>query len=259
MTQEHEVAIVTGAKEGGIGFATAKKLAQRFGDGGIVHLTARDGRDAIAGRDTLRREGLSVISHKLDVTRQVDVDRIMEKISRDGSPTILVDAAVIFDSEDRGEKITRVSMDSVRKTFEVNTLGVLRMIQAVIPGMVAAGYGRIVEVVGSWGKNTRALEELHGRGGAYGMSKAADIYLVASVASQMEKQGYNDVRINGVDPGKVRTNMNPGGTLLPDEAAVYVEALTRPEVSTSGVLYVGSQVGDYGTYVRNDGALAHPR
>ncbi len=214
--ENFRVSVVTGAKQGGIGFEVARQLAQE----GVVYLTAHRREDAIAAARILESEGCTIDADKLDVTDQRDVERIINKaVARDRRVNTLINSAAVFPDDDRNQKITRVLPSTVREIFEVNTLGTLRMIQAVLPGMEGENFGRIVQVFGSWGSYARAFEELGGRGGGYGLAKAAETYLVPAVAADLLNRGFTDILINAVDPGKVKTNMNPGGQRSSQEAA----------------------------------------
>ncbi len=171
--------------------------------------------------------------------------------ARNGGANVLVNCAVVFPQEDRNVKASTVSIDVIRQELEVNTLGSVNMTQAVLPAMQEANYGRIVQMFGSWGSYKRALEEVGAKGGAgYGMSKAAELYYLASLAGEL-KRTHNGVLINALDPGKVKTNMNPGGDRLPEEVAAKVVALATLPIgsSTSGMVFRGETAVPFDSYL----------
>ena len=246
-TMEGRSAIVTGCREGGTGIEVAKLLLQDM----PVYLTAHNKNDAYVAAKKLENFG-EVLPSGLDVTDQQAVNKLAKKVySRHGGANVLVNCAVIFPEEDRGVKASKVSINVIRRELEVNTLGSVRMTQAVLPAMQEANYGRIVQMFGSWGSYERALKEVGAKGGAgYGMSKAAELYFLASLAGEL-KNTHDGVLINAVDPGKVKTNMNPGGDRLPEEVAAEVVSLATLPIgsSTSGMVFRGETAVPFDSYV----------
>lgn len=156
-------------------------------------------------------------------------------MKRYGPVTGLVNTAV---KDDLRQTITEVSISEAEDVMNVNALGPLRVIRSVLPGMQEGGengegFGRIAVVYGTWSNYERA-NELKGRGGAYGAAKSAETYLVKAFARDLEVRGFTDILINAVDPGKVGTNMNPGGPRPPEEAA--------PEILQLIMLPKGSKI-----------------
>src|SRR3989338_7330176 len=130
-----KVAVITGANKG-IGFEVARQLAK---SGIFIVLTSRDeqkGREAV---DTLKEEGLVACYHPLDVSSDESVRIFAEHIQEGiGKIDILVNNAGIFPEQqgntgnfDSVLSIFDVSLDMIRKAFETNTLGAVRMIRAL--------------------------------------------------------------------------------------------------------------------------------
>ena len=89
-------------------------------------------------------------------------------------------------------------IDLVMHTFATNTVGALRMIEAIIPGMRARGYGRVVNLSSGAGQ----LSDMGSGFPAYRMSKAALNALTRMTAAEL---GSGNVKINAMCPGWVRT------------------------------------------------------
>lgn len=213
--------LITGGREGGIGFAVARAYGKFMGDSGVVHLTAHREQDAVAAARILEREGFCVEPYGMDVTNLGQIETVVDRIFKGyGAVTGLLNTAVL---DDLKQTITEVPIAEAEDIFNVNAMGPFRVIRSVLPGMQAAGhngegFGRIAVVYGTWSNYERA-NELRGKGGIYGAAKSAEAYLVKAFARDLEMGGFTDILINAVDPGKVGTNMNPGGLRQPDEVA----------------------------------------
>lgn len=193
---DNRVAVVTGANRG-MGLETCRQLAER---GMVVVLTSRDetkGREAVA---SLAADDLTVEYHQLDITDAASVAALAAYVEeRHGRIDVLVNnAGAALDEE--GVDSVATSPDTVRASFEVNTLGALRCCQAFIPLMKKAGYGRIVNVSSGMGQ----LTEMNGKHLGYRVSKAA-LNAVTKVLSQ-DLAGSN-IKVNSVCPGHVATDM----------------------------------------------------
>ena len=87
-----------------------------------------------------------------------------------------------------------------QRVFDVNLNGTLHFCRAVLPGMIAAGGGCIVNV-----SSTTAKTPHRNAAPAYGASKAAVNYLTMHLAREMAPHG---IRVNAVCPGPVETDMS---------------------------------------------------
>src|SRR3954454_21068556 len=125
--------LVTGCSSG-IGRATAERLAVR---GYTVYATARRP-EAIAD---LEARGCRVLA--LDVT---DEDSMQAAVATVVDEQGAVGALVNNAGYSQSGAIEEVPLDEVRRQFETNVFGLVRMCQLVLPGMRAQGHGRIVNV-----------------------------------------------------------------------------------------------------------------
>ena len=222
-------ALVTGANRG-LGFEASRQLARA---GYRVLLAARDPGKAEAAAKRLRGEKLEALALELDVTS----DATFAQLKAIGTVDALVNnAGVMLESDDNplaAGLLSRSALDVapalVRETFETNTLGAYRVIQAVAPGMRERGYGRIVNVSSGLGQ----LDDMGGGYPAYRVSKTALNALTRIFASELRGTG---VLVNSVCPGWVKTDMGgPQAKLAPEEGVkTIVWAATLPDDGPTG-------------------------
>jgi NAD(P)-dependent dehydrogenase (short-subunit alcohol dehydrogenase family) len=197
------VALVTGANRG-LGRAVAVGLA-RLGARVLVGARERAAGDRVAA--ALRAEGLAAETLVLDVADEAGLARAAGALA---SVDVLVNNAAIL--TDEGVPGLEVSPATLRRTFEVNTLGAIALVQRVAPGMRTRGYGRIVNVSSDWG----SLAMMASHQLAYRMSKAALNAATRVLADELRGSG---VLVNAVHPGWVRTDMGGADARLEPEAA----------------------------------------
>lgn len=190
---EGQAAIVTGASRG-IGRAIAVKLAEQ-GANVVVHGTNIALLEEVAEAVRAHGTGAEVIAG--DVTdpaiAQAAIDRADAAF---GGADILVNNAGI---NTRAATLD-MPLDDWHRVMDVNLNGTLYFCRAALPGMIARGYGRIVNVT-----STRAKTPHLNAAPAYGASKAAVNYLTMHLAQEMAGKG---IRVNAVCPGPVETDMS---------------------------------------------------
>ena len=175
--------LITGCSTG-IGRATATRLARLDHD---VWATARDP----ATLKDLERAGCHTIA--LDVTDEASMRTAVAAVEADrGHVRGLVNNAGYSQSG----PVEEISPASLRRQFETNVFGAVRLCQLVLPGMRAAGAGRIVNLSSMGGRMT-----LPG-GGAYHATKYA--LEAFSDALRYETKGFG-VQVVLIEPGPVNT------------------------------------------------------
>ncbi len=175
--------LITGCSSG-IGEETARRLA---GKGWTVYATAR------------RPEQLAELAElgcrtlALDVT---DDDSMRAAVKTVEAEQDAVGALVNNAGYSLSGAVETLPMDEIRREFETNVFGLVRMCQLVLPGMRRSGRGRIVNVSSMGGKLTFP------GGGAYHASKYA--VEAFSDALRFEVAGFG-VRVSVVEPGLILT------------------------------------------------------
>lgn len=211
------VVLVTGCSSG-IGLATARRLAD---EGWTVVATAR------------RVETLAPLAHPnirpmaLDVTDEASMHAVVDVIERDhGAVGVLVNNAGYSQSG----PVEEVPPDRVRRQFETNVFGPLRLTQLVLPGMRRQGWGRIVNLSSMGGVLTFP------GGGVYHATKYAVEAL--SDALRFEVRGFG-VDVIVIQPGLIRTGFTTAAMTAMDgvtpPSGVYAgfsEAVARATVES---------------------------
>jgi NAD(P)-dependent dehydrogenase (short-subunit alcohol dehydrogenase family) len=185
-----QAVLITGCSSG-IGRATAERLAGR---GFAVYATARRP-EAIAD---LEARGCRILA--LDVTDEASMQAAVETVTAEhGAVGALVNNAGYSQSG----AIEEVPLDDVRRQFETNVFGLVRMCQLVLPGMRAQNSGRIVNV-SSMGANFTFPG-----GGLYHATK----YAVEAIsdALRFEVAGFG-IHVVIVQPGLIRTHFADAAT-----------------------------------------------
>ena len=223
------VALVTGAA-GGIGAAVAVRLAA---DGFTVACLDLDG------------DGAAKVAAGLDGALAV-----AEVRATVGEVTVLVNAAGYFVRHD----VPELSVQEWRRFMDVNAMGPFLTCREVLPAMIGAGSGSIVNVVSTAGV----------RGGrqraAYCASKGALLQLTRSLAVDHGRQG---IRVNAVCPGLIDTPMadwirHDDAAMAEFDASLPAGRIGTPEEVADVVSFLVGRSSTYmhGATVMVDGGIS---
>lgn len=209
-------AVVTGASSG-IGAATARALAR---EGYRVIAAARrvDRLTALAAEDP------RIEARALDVTDDASVAALAESLADEDVTLLVANAGGAFDAA----TVANADVEAWSRAYEVNVLGAVRTVQALLPRLIASGRGLVV-LMGS-----TAGRVAYENGGSYVAAKHA----VAAVAGTLRLELCGEpVRVTEIAPGMVRTDefaVNRFGGDAERAAAVYAgvaEPLSADDVA----------------------------
>ncbi|MGW3568639.1 SDR family NAD(P)-dependent oxidoreductase [Streptomyces sp. NPDC000941] len=178
-----------------------------------------------------RKPTLGALQH---VTSPTSINHaVRQGIERSGRIDVLVnDAGVALDGSQRA---IGADYRIVQETWETNLLGTWRVADAVIPHMVTAGYGRVVNLSSNLASLTEMTEDQEP---AYRVSKAAVSALTRVLAADLRETG---VLVNAASPGWTRTDM--GGPRAPRsveqgaDTPVWLATLPPGDTTTGGLFY----------------------
>lgn len=185
------VAVITGAARG-IGYAAARRALQ---SGAVVSLWDADGPKLEGARQALSAMG-SVSSEQVELTDAASVAAAATStVSKHGAIHVLVNNAGITG----GNGLTwELDPEMWRRVLEVNLVGSFLACRAVIPHMLTAGYGRIVNVASIAGKEGNPTAS------HYSASKAGLIGFTKSLGKELATR---NVVVNCITPAAAKTEI----------------------------------------------------
>ncbi|CAB3229372.1 unnamed protein product [Arctia plantaginis] len=242
-----KIAVVTGANKG-LGYAIVKGLCQKYD--GIVYLTARDENRGKQAIKTLNEIGLKPVFHQLDVSDSNSVEKFADFIkSKHGGFDVLVNNAAILEWD-----AVYPTYEVAKRNIDVNYKSLLTIEKYLYP-LLRDG-ARVVNISSACGhlsniKNKRWIETLmdpdltteqinefvneylesvknktfnkndFADDGKHAEHRVSKIALTALTMVQQRK--YENISINAVHPGHIKTDMaHGGGEVDADEAAKVV-------------------------------------
>ena len=237
---DQRIAVVTGANRG-IGLAICEALGA---EGYKVVLGSRDEARGEAAAATLRAAGHDVVARRLDVDDAAGIARLGDWVRAElGRCDALVNNAGIFTDPAVGDQFAgwdamgeasalKASIDTLRENLETHAYGPLLLCQALVPLMLEAGYGRVVNVSSGWG-------QFDGMGGGMPGYRLGKVALNAVTKLLSVELAGTGVLINAMSPGWVRTDMGgEGANRSPAEGAdTAVWLATLPDDGPSGGLF----------------------
>jgi NAD(P)-dependent dehydrogenase (short-subunit alcohol dehydrogenase family) len=191
MAAEERVAVVTGAASG-MGQAIARRLAAGGDRVALLDLRAEE---VLRAAEDLREAGATAIGVGADVTERDAVDAALGKVRAELGPVGIMITAAGLDAFERFGEITPGSWERV---LGVNLTGTFHCLQAALPDMLEAGWGRIVTISSS-SAQSGSPNMAH-----YVAAKAGVVGLTRALALELARQG---VTVNCIPPGMIDTPM----------------------------------------------------
>jgi NAD(P)-dependent dehydrogenase (short-subunit alcohol dehydrogenase family) len=215
-----QIIVVTGASSG-IGAALATAFARH---GGKVALLARRAKRLIELAEFLGNERAIAIA--TDVSDFTAVSLACEQIlARWGNVHVLVNNAGVYPPE---APIWRLSPEDWHRTLDTNINGVFYCLRVFLPVMIQRRYGRIVNISSVMVDTPNAS--------AYSISKNAVDLITRILAAELGQLGADiDIIVSSLEPGAIRTEMNPEGLSGPEIVVpTAMKLATLPKGSENG-------------------------
>lgn len=217
------VIILTGASSG-IGRAAAEALARKSRQLALVDINA-ESLEPVVG--SCRENSPQTAGFTCDVTDGISVERTCRQIEeRFGAISVLVNCAGIGFFAPFLETPTK----EWRRIFNVNVMGTVHCIRSVLPGMIAAGGGLIVNV-----GSRMAIDPCAGMT-AYAASKAAVLGLTKALVTEVTGRG---VKVTFLAPGGTKTGI----------ATPKYDGYMEPAAIADAIVYIVENGGN--AWVRN--------
>ncbi len=231
---QDRLAVVTGGASG-IGRAAALSLVEAGARAIVADLDAAGGAETC---ETARRRGGRAEFVAFDLTDSGSIRAAADAVlARGAAPDILINAA----GWDRLEPFLDNSPEFIERVVRLNLLGPVQLTRALLPAMVGAGRGKIVNVASDAGRVGSSGET------AYAGAKGGVIAFTKSLAREMARHG---IQVNCVSPGPTDT---PLFASLPEKMrqaltrAIPFGRLAKPEEVADAILFFASAHSDFVT------------
>lgn len=236
-------ALVTGGS-GGIGSAVCEELAQM----GFLVAVGYNG-SASAAEETVQKitqKGYTAKAFHCDIASPESIKKCVEEVTAQlGVISLLVNNGGIADID----LFTDISDDRLAEIVNVDLVGAMRLSKAVLPCMIRAHRGGIINISSVWGEKGASCEV------AYSAAKAGLIGFTKALARETAPSG---IRVNCVSCGLIDTPMN--GELSGEELQAVTDEIPSgrmgtPEDVAHTVAFLADDRSDYinGQVIRVDG------
>lgn len=243
-----KTAIVTGGGQG-----LGAQIAEGFAEAGAnVVLCSRKQETCVEKAQELASLGVEAIGLACDVTKQEDVDSLVEKVIQQfGRIDILVNNS----GATWGTPAVDMPVEAWKKVIDVNLTGTFLMSQAVGREMIKQQSGKIINVSSVAGLNGTHPDFLDTVG--YNASKGAVITLTKDLAA---KWGQYNINVNAIAPGFFPTKMSKVVIERGQDYIMKATPLARlgSDEDLKGVaVFLASKASDYvtGDIIRVDGGM----
>jgi len=238
MSFSGKVALVTGAgSPRGIGFATARLLAQRGTRVAITSTTQRIEERA----DELSAEGADVLAIAADLCDYAATQALVQKVlTRFGRIDILVNNAGMT-QVGRPEATAALPFAELPEqewdySIAINLKTTFNVSRVVLPRMLEANYGRIINISSTTGPVVSNPRET-----AYGAAKAAMVGLTRSLALEVARR---QITVNAIAPGWIETASSPEHEVIAGRNTP-VGRPGRPDEIAAAVAFLASEAASY--------------
>jgi glucose 1-dehydrogenase len=249
-----QIALVTGGSSG-IGAATSIALAQAGAKVGINYLDRRESAEELAGQ--IQKAGGHAVILQANVSKESNVQTMFSQlIDAFGRVDILVANAGL----QRDAAITEMTLEQWRTVIDVNLTGqflcaheAIKQFLAQEPSSHSKARGKIIcmssvhEVI-PWAGHVN-----------YAASKGGIMLLMKSLAQEVAE---NKIRVNGIAPGAIKTNINKSVWSDPEQAKELLKLIPygrigEPEDIAKAAVWLASDESDYvtGTTLFVDGGM----
>ncbi|TMC49923.1 MAG: SDR family oxidoreductase [Chloroflexi bacterium] len=229
------VALVTGGA-GGIGAAVCRAIAAPGGRVAVADL------DVGAAAPVARAIGGHAV--RLDVT---DAGSVTAAVAEVAATLGRIEICVNCAGWDELRPFLDTDEPFTARVLEINLVGPIRVSRAVLPGMVEAGWGRVINVASDAGRVGSSMESI------YSAAKGGLIAFTKTVAREMARHG---ITANAVCPGPTDTPLLAGIVAASPEGERVIETMTRsvpmrrlgtPDDVAAAVAFLASEAAGYVT------------
>ncbi len=233
MSLKGKTAVVTGGGSG-IGRACSVQLAR---DGAAVAVWDLNGETAAETVRMIEADGGRALACVGDASAKTSIDSIVARVRAELGPIlILVNNAGITGFC----PFLEITQEVLERFYRINLMGPFILTQAVVPDMLSAGWGRIINISSS-SAQTGAKRMTH-----YSSSKGGIIALTKSLAAEFADCG---ITVNNIPPGFIDTPMTRASPVNIDTlvAASPMKRAGQPEDIAAACSYLASEAAGYVT------------